>query len=134
MKSTANIIRLTFFALSLAALTIGSRGAPFQNGSFEVPALAPGGNEVLPLGSVTMTGWTVGGTGGAVGLQNGVVDGVSPVDGAQHIAFNGGDKSPGARIFQTFAAVVVQEYLVSFNVVRKGSGGGALSLLAEVKS
>ena len=45
------------------------------------PALVAGGGQVLPIGSTAMTGWTVGGTGGPVGLQNGPVDGVGPVDG-----------------------------------------------------
>ena len=106
----------------------------FTNGSFELPALVSGGNQNLVQGSTAMVGWTVGGTGGAVGLQNGAVNGVSAVDGTQHIAFNGGDTSPGSTVFQTFATTVGRNYVVSFNAGRKGSGGGTLGLLAEIDS
>jgi len=105
---------------------------PFTNGSFESPALTAGGGQVLPVGSTEMTGWTVGGTGGPVGLQNGPVDGVGPVDGAQHLAFNGGNTSPGTTIFQTFSTTVGQTYAVSFNVGRKAAGSGTMSLHVEV--
>src|SRR2546430_8592653 len=87
---------------------------PFTNGSFELPALAAGGGQVLPVGSTTMTGWTVGGTGGPVGLQNGPVDGVGPVEGAQHIAFNGGHSKPGTTIFHTFITTVGPTYAGGF--------------------
>jgi hypothetical protein len=89
---------------------------------------------ILPPGSIAMTGWTVGGAGGAVGLQNGVVDGVGPVSGSQHIAFNGGNTAPGTTISQTFGTVIGQTYSVHFNVGRKGSGAGMMSILAAVTS
>src|SRR5947208_9857422 len=73
---------------------------PFTNGSFESPALAAGGGQVLPIGSTAMTGWTGGGIGGRVGLQNVPVEGVGPVDGAEEIDFMGGIESPGSTVVQ----------------------------------
>src|SRR6266568_1074808 len=106
---------------------------PFTNGSFESPALAPGFGQSLPSGSTAITGWRVEGLG--IGWQNGAAFGVSPVDGAQHIGFNGGDAPPGqGTIAQTFTTTVGQTYSVSFNVGRTGSGSGTMSLLAEVTS
>src|SRR5205814_3199857 len=78
----------------------------FANGSFESPALAPGGSVILPAGSTTaLTGWTVGNT-GVVSFANGPTLGVNPVDGSQHIGFNGGDTAPGGSISQTFSTAV----------------------------
>ena len=84
-------------------------------------------------GSTAITGWTVGSMVG-MGWQNGASSGVNPVDGAQHLGFNGGNASPGSSIFQTFATTVGQTYAVSFYVGRAGSGSGTMSLLAEVTS
>src|SRR2546430_14717314 len=47
---------------------------PFSNGRFESPALAPGGGQGLDVGSPAMAGWTGGGAGGPVGVENGPVD------------------------------------------------------------
>jgi choice-of-anchor C domain-containing protein len=118
--------------LSILAAAFELRAAPFQNGSFESPVLAPGSGQALPDGSTAITGWRVGGS--DIGWQNGASFGVNPVDGAQHIGFNGGNSNPGATITQTFSTTVAQTYSVSFNIGRTGSGSGAMSLLAEVKS
>jgi len=108
--------------------------SPFSNGSFESPALASGASVELPAGSTNaLTGWTVGTT-GLVSFANGPALGVSPVDGVQQIGFNGGDTPPGGSIAQSFSTAVGQMYKVSFYVGRIGSGSGAMSLLAQVKS
>src|SRR6266536_771045 len=73
----------------------------FVNGSFETPGLSAGFGEALPDGSTAITGWTISGTG--IGWQNGADFGVNPVDGSQHIGFNGGNANPGASISQSFA-------------------------------
>ena len=117
-----------------AAAALRSYAAPFQNGSFESPALTPGASVNLPAGSTNaLTGWTVGTT-GLVSFANGPALGISPVDGVQHIGFNGGDTPPGGSIAQSFSTLVGQSYRVGFYVGRIGSGSGTMSLHAEVKS
>ncbi|HXT39234.1 MAG TPA: LamG-like jellyroll fold domain-containing protein, partial [Candidatus Angelobacter sp.] len=106
---------------------------PFTNGSFETPALATGASVDLPAGSTTLTGWTVGNT-GLVSWRNGPAFGVAPVDGSQEVGFNGANTPPGGSIFQTFSTTVGQTYTVSFNVGRQGTGGGTMSLQAQVTS
>src|SRR5438034_3528060 len=111
-----------------------SPAGPFTNGSFESPALTPGERVNLPAGSTTaMIGWTVGST-GLVSFANGPALGVNPVDGSQHIGFNGGDTITGGSISQTFGTTAGQVYTVSFYVGRNGPGSGTMSLLAEVAS
>jgi hypothetical protein len=105
----------------------------FVNGSFELPALAPGATPALPAGSTIMTGWTVGND-GVVSMVNGEFFGASPVDGSQQVAFNGGNGPVGGSILQTFSTTVGQTYTVSFFVGRAGSGGGTMSVYAEVTS
>ena len=117
-----------------AAAALRSYAAPFQNGSFESPALTPGASVNLPAGSTNaLTGWTVGTT-GLVSFANGPALGISPVDGVQHIGFNGGDTPPGGSIAQSFSTLVGHSYRVGFYVGRIGSGSGTMSLHAEVKS
>src|SRR5438552_4854350 len=117
-----------------AAAALRSYAAPFQNGSFESPALTPGASVKLPAGSTTaLTGWTVGTT-GLVSFANGPALGVSPVNGVQHIGFNGGNTPPGGSIAQSFSTLVGQSYKVGFYVGRIGSGSGTMSMHAEVKS
>src|SRR5437764_850885 len=100
------------FTLSIFATALRCYAAPFQNGSFESPALAPGASVELPSGSTTaLTGWTVG-TNGLVSFANGPALGVSPVDGVQHIGFNGGNTPPGGSITQSFITAVGQTYKV----------------------
>ncbi len=105
----------------------------FTNGSFELPPQPTGLGQALPPGSTAITGWTVGNLAG-MGWQNGPSTGVNPVEGNQHIGFNGGNAAPGSFIFQTFNTIVGQTYAVSFYVGRAGGGGGAMSLLAAVTS
>ena len=69
-----------------------------------------------------------------MGWQNGASFGANPVDGVQHIGFNGGNAAPGSYIFQTFSTTVGQTYVVSFYVGRNGSGSGTMSLLAKATS
>src|SRR5207249_10709360 len=107
--------------------------APFQNGSFESPVLAPGASLELPAGSTSVIGWTVGST-GIVSWANGPALGVNPADGSQHIGFNGGNTPPGGSIFQSFDTSVGQAYTVTLNVGRVGTGSGTMSLAAEVTS
>src|SRR5439155_10143234 len=106
---------------------------PFTNGSFESPILAPGSSVNLSPGTGGLTGWTVGST-GLVSMANGPALGVSPVDGSQHIGFNGGNTPPGASISQTFLTAIGQTYAVSCNLGRIGTGDGTMSLLAVVIS
>jgi uncharacterized repeat protein (TIGR02543 family) len=102
------------------------------NGGFESPALPLGGTQVMSPGSTELTGWTIGGS-GLLGLINGPALGVNPVEGLQHIGFNGGDLPPGTVIAQTFNTAIGQTYEVRFFVGRIG-GEGPLSLLAEAAS
>src|SRR5437762_13862444 len=110
-----------------AAAALRSYAAPFQNGSFESPALTPGASVNLPAGSTNaLTGWTVGTT-GLVSFANGPALGISPVDGVQQIGYNGGDTPPGGSIAQSFSTLVGQSYRVGFYVGRIGSGSGTRS-------
>src|SRR5213078_3002744 len=119
---------------NVSVVPVSSPAGPFTNGSFESPALTPGGSVNLPAGSTAaLTGWTVGST-GLVSFANGPALGVNPVDGSQYIGFNGGDTITGGSISQTFVTTVGQVYTVSFYLGRNGPGSGTMSLLAEVAS
>src|SRR5207244_753521 len=94
---------------------------------------ATGASAALSAGSTNLTGWTVG-NGGVVSMVNGAFFGISPVEGTQQVVFNAGDGPAGGSVFQTFSTTPGQTYTVIFYVGRTGSGGGTMSLLAEVTS
>jgi hypothetical protein len=119
--------------LATCILAVSSRGAPFQNGSFESPQLASGAGQVLLPGTNSLPGWNVG-TNGRVELLNSVSTSISTVDGLQLLIFNSGNEAPGGTISQTFNTTAGQVYVVTFSVGRAGPGGGTMSLLAQVTS
>ena len=71
---------------------------------------------------------------GRVSWANGPALGVNPVDGSQHIGFNGGDAPPGGSISQGFSTAIGQTFTVSFSIGRIGPGGGTMSLRAQATS
>ena len=139
MKTSILTRHLILFCtlLSLRA----AHGAAFTNGSFELPGgLAPHSTLSLALGNTSLVGWTIGGVGG-IAYDNGsnIFEPYNPVDGAYHVAFNGGDQAPGTFLSQTFDTVVGQQYFATFFVGRYGPGVGnpgigAMSLTASALS
>ena len=105
---------------------------PFQNGSFELPGLTVADSQMFVEGN-EMAGWVKTGPGTVI-LVNGRVGGqqFDPIDGNQHLNFDGGDTPTGAILSQTFASTVGQTYEVSFYVGRVfGSGGSGDAALTS---
>jgi hypothetical protein len=112
---------------SLANLAV--TGLNFENGSFEIPVEPNGGTGLNP-GNTFLTGWTIGGPGGNMGLYHGSVTGLGPYDGQQWVYFGGINTASGGTLAQTFTTVVGDFYAVTYYV---GTGAsGTLSLTGEV--
>jgi hypothetical protein len=104
---------------------------PFTNGSFETPVLPTGGSASFGQGSRALSGWSIGGTGGAVELYT-VSDGTgqTAVDGNQWIQFHVTNTAPGTTLSQTFTTVAGQAYGVFFALDRAGTGNESLAVAA----
>ena len=103
--------------------------APFQNGSFEVPAQVEFARNLAP-GDTSVKGWRVEGT-GPVAIDRGSLQGDRvPYEfgGSQYLSFNGGQKPAGGTIQQTFDTEPGQAYEVGFVLGRAGNGTGELSM------
>jgi hypothetical protein len=133
MRTTRPSFVIITTALFVCTVIQTAQSASFQNGSFETPQLAPGVSQVLAPGPASLPGWNVG-TNGRVELLNAVSTSVNAVDGVQLLFFNSGNAATGGTISQTFNTTIGQIYGVGFYVGRTGSGGGTMSLLAEVTS
>ena len=140
MKTSILTRHLILFCILLSLRA--AHCAAFTNGSFELPGgLAPNSSVNLPLGSTSLVGWTIGGTGGALGYFNGtpINEPYSPIDGSYHVGFNVGDQAAVTFLSQTFDTVVGQQYSATFFVGRYGPGVGnpgigAMSLTASALS
>jgi uncharacterized protein DUF642 len=135
MKTSQRFQGLMVHLVSGLTLVSISSASPFVNGSFESPALPADSFLILTDGSTDIDGWVIGGP-GLVGFANGpgASLGIAPVDGVQHVGFNGGDLPPGNSISQTFTTIAGQTYAVSFNVGRIGGGSGLLRFTVGVTS
>ena len=74
---------------------------PFQNGSFELPGLSAQGTAIF-VENNEIAGWVKTGL-GFLGLVNGRAGAqqFDPIDGNQHLNFNGGDTPTGAILSYT---------------------------------
>jgi hypothetical protein len=108
------------------------------NGSFEGGAfIAPGGTgyncagQQLPIGSTTMTGWTVT-TAAALWVSNTNCDGgIAAQDGSQFVDLTGyNDTTPFAGLSQTLSTLPVGNYALTFYLGYYGTGatGGPVSV------
>lgn len=107
---------------------------PFQNGGFELPGLPAQGTHIF-VENNEIAGWVKTGP-GFLGVVNGRAGAqqFDPIDGNQHLNFNGGDTPTGAVLSQTFDTKVGETYEVSFFVGRVfGSpNSGDVALTARV--
>ena len=105
----------------LMALSHPAVAAPFTNGNFETP----GGISFTGIGvgsgnTALLTGWTVGGPGGAlqnadVFYQNSSFVGVMGISGDSSVGF-GGNGSTGGTLSQTFDTVPGSNYTIDYFV------------------
>ncbi|MGO8677592.1 MAG: DUF642 domain-containing protein [Limisphaerales bacterium] len=117
------------------ALVPAAWGAPFTNGSFEVPQLAPNSIYYFQNGDTNLVGWTVGGVPSVLGLFNGYppnTDSIGPVDGSQFLVFNGGQGPVGQTVSQTFSTIPGESYAVRFNVGKMSAAPGLMQITAVV--
>lgn len=103
-------MRKTLAALLVCCASIGAAQAQaFQNGSFEIGSTDPGAFIHLPVGSTTITGWTVVGPGD--------VDYIgsfwTAADGARSVDLSG---NSGGGVEQAFSTVAGTTYDVSFSL------------------
>ena len=123
------------FVLALAALGSATIGiaAPFTNGSFELPGLAPSGNRFfLPGNDTFVTGWTH--TASSTN-SNGSIDFysrsgawfINADDGSHYIGF-GGNGTTGGILFQTFDTVASTTYTVNYRLTTQQLGGTVIPL------
>ena len=90
------------------------------NGSFEVPVEGNGGTGLNP-GNTFLTGWTIAGPGGNMGLYHGSVSEISPYDGQQWAYFGGGNSVSGGALSQTFSTVAGMAYVATFYLDQGGA-------------
>jgi len=100
----------------------------FANGGFEAPQIATNTTKDLLAGSMFLTGWTVGGTGGPVEVVNGILAGYAPYEGQQWLSFNSGNTAAGSSISQTFLTTAGQSYGISFALGSMGSGNVSMKV------
>ena len=119
----------------LMALSHPAVAAPFTNGNFETP----GGISFTGIGvgsgnTALLTGWTVGGPGGAlqnadVFYQNSSFVGVMGISGDSSVGF-GGNGSTGGTLSQTFDTVPGSNYTIDYFVTDQ-QGLGPQSFLVQ---
>jgi Cohesin domain/Bacterial Ig domain len=114
---------------------LGVLSLPFVNGSFETNTnglviTAGSVGVLLSPGATWMQGWTVGGPGNDVSVEDGTVDGLSPYDGKQWIDFHWQANAPGGTLAQTFTTTVGQTYTATFQVSELRTGGPSLTAIA----
>ena len=133
--SAIQIRNLTTGVLLLAAGLQTARGAIIVNGGLESQVVS--GLSTAYGGGVDagiLTGWQASGnTSTYIVLINGPYLGLSAIEGAQFVSFNGGDSPSGGILSQTFSTTIGDTYDVSYTVGRYGSGA-ALSLHGEILS
>ena len=101
-----------------------AQAAPFANGDFELNSIYPAPAVVLPQGSSALPDWTVGGTAGAVSVEDGLERGIIPFSGAQWIAFHPGNTGAGGTLTQTFSTVAGESNVVSLALSKDANGVG----------
>jgi hypothetical protein len=101
------------------------------NGDFSLPGAPANSSLNFTVGDANLPGWSSGGIpGDQIAYENGTnvyVD-FMPVSGSYGLVFNGGDRTPGDWISQSFLTTPGSQYLVSFYVGRSGGGSGYLAL------
>jgi hypothetical protein len=121
----------------VANLTIKSDSfsSELVNGSFEIPSLAVKDLH-LSKGDQRLIGWTIGGSGGPVGVFRGPDSSLNfpAIDGLQQLVFNSGETPSGTFIQQGIKTIVGAAYEISFFVGRHGSVVGEVSITAYVRS
>ncbi len=119
-KSFKSVFAAAFLMAGLAA-----NAGPFNNGSFEIPAVS--GGVGLNVGDTWLAGWTVGGPSGDVFVANGAAAaGLAPFDGQQVVGFGGIYTAAGGSVSQTFSTVAGLNYAVTYRVGQSGSGTGLI--------
>jgi formylglycine-generating enzyme required for sulfatase activity len=125
-------IKTAYFLFQL--LSSSAMAESFQNGGFEQPGLSPQGTHIF-VEYNEIAGWMKTGP-GFLGVVNGRAGAqqFDPIDGNQHLNFNGGDTPTGAILSQTFDTKVGETYEVCFFVGRVfGSpNSGDVALTARV--
>jgi hypothetical protein len=106
---------------------------PFTNGDFEIPSVALGTFIQINVGDNRLVGWTIGGPGGNVFLNDQLADSAPPFSGNQYINLNGGNSQPGATLSQTFLSTIGQPSVLSFSLLQNGpSPAGAMGMTATL--
>jgi hypothetical protein len=103
---------------------------PFTNGGFETVSggpISPGTGQLLNLGDTWLVGWTVGGPGGDIDVENGANEGLNPYEGEQWVVFNASDTPPGGVVSQTFVTTTGTTYNATFVVGQAGVGNVSLT-------
>jgi len=124
-------LRLSLFAVALVPLA--AFAAPFSNGNFESPGVAPGTFfDISGGGNPAPAGWVAGGTAGNVALfyENGAFS-VIGIQGPNAVGF-GGNSTTGATLSQTFDTVPGTTYTVNYFVTsQQGNATGTQSVLVQ---
>lgn len=102
-------------AALLASAALSSQANLLTNGSFEMGTFTGpvNGDQSLPVGSTSMTGWTV--TIDSISWLNGSAFGLAPSDGSMYLDltdFN--DVGPSGGVTQTINTVIGNGYLLTY--------------------
>jgi hypothetical protein len=128
--ASAGVRNALLTALAAWSMQPLAMAAPFQNGSFESPGLAPSSQQNIGSAGAAPTGWVAGGTLGNFALfyQSNIF--ITPHSGLASIGF-GGNGTSGATIGQSFDTVPGLAYTVSFYTAAQQLGNGPQSFLAQ---